>query len=567
MSSSPAPNWTDPVESHAGEVRKLSTLLEASQALASTPDLKEGLRRVLDILGRHHGAIRSTVVLLNDESGDVELEAWSGDVSPRKRVKYRIGEGITGQVVATGRPMVVPRVSREPEFLHRAADRPELRERELSYVSAPVTLEGKTIGAVGIDLLFKPDRDFDRSAKFLGVVASMIAQAVKVHRLIEADHKRLVDENRHLRQELKERYDFSNLVGTSGPIRQVYEQISQVARTNTTVLLRGESGTGKELIAHALHYNSARMKKPFIKVSCAALPHDLIESELFGYEKGAFTGALTSKKGRFELADGGTLFLDEIGELNLSTQIKLLRVLQEREFERLGGTETIRANIRLIAATNKDLEKAIAAGEFREDLYYRLNVFAIYVPPLRERKPDITLPGRLLRREVLARARQERQAHRHAGHRHAGELSLARQRPRARQRHRAGGRDLRRAGAARASPAADASDGRSLGHRTDDVVRECDGRVRERRAAGRAEERARQPGESREAAGDDRANLQLPRAEIRHRLAALQELIEHRAARRSDHRGAFAAPSTMASVISAAFTADVFSTSVHSSRE
>jgi Nif-specific regulatory protein len=157
------------------------------------------------------------------------------------------------------------------------------------------------------------------------------------------------------------------------------------------VLLRGESGTGKELIAHAIHYNSARAKKPFIKVSCAALPQDLIESELFGYEKGAFTGAHATKKGRFEVAEGGTLFLDEIGELNLATQVKLLRVLQEREFERLGGTETIRANIRLIAATNKDLEKAIAAGEFREDLYYRLNVFSIFVPALRERKPDVLL--------------------------------------------------------------------------------------------------------------------------------------------------------------------------------
>jgi Nif-specific regulatory protein len=174
-------------------------------------------------------------------------------------------------------------------------------------------------------------------------------------------------------------------------MRQVYEQVSQVARTNTTVLLRGESGTGKELIAHALHYNSPRARKPFVKVSCAALPHDLIESELFGYEKGAFTGAHSSKKGRFELAHGGTLFLDEIGELNLATQIKLLRVLQEREFERLGGTQPIRADIRLVAATNKDLEKAIGAGEFRDDLFYRLNVFAMFVPPLRERKADILL--------------------------------------------------------------------------------------------------------------------------------------------------------------------------------
>jgi Nif-specific regulatory protein len=381
----------EPAAAHAGEVRKLSTLLETSQALSSTLDLKEGLRRVLEILGRHHGAIRSTVVLLNEETGEVEVEASAGRIPAGKRVRYRVGEGITGKVVQTGKPIVVPRVSHEPMFLNRAADRPELPEQELSYVSAPVSLEGRTVGAVGIDLNFRADRDYNRTVKFLGVVASMIAQAVRVHRLIQSERQRLVDENTHLRQELKERYDFSNIVGTSGPMRQVYEQVAQVARTNTTVLLRGESGTGKELIAHAIHYNSSRAKKPFIKVSCAALPHDLIESELFGYEKGAFTGAQTAKKGRFELAEGGTLFLDEVGELNLSTQVKLLRVLQEREFERLGSTETTRANIRLVAATNKDLEKAITAGEFREDLFYRLNVFAIFVPPLRERRPDILL--------------------------------------------------------------------------------------------------------------------------------------------------------------------------------
>jgi Nif-specific regulatory protein len=174
-------------------------------------------------------------------------------------------------------------------------------------------------------------------------------------------------------------------------VRQMYEQMAQVASTNTTVLIRGESGTGKELIAHAVHYNSPRANKPFVKVSCAALPDSLIESELFGYEKGAFTGAEQRKKGRFELADGGTLFLDEIGDINLATQVKLLRVLQEREFERLGSTETIKVNVRLIAATNKDMERAIAAGTFREDLYYRLNVFAIFVPPLRERKADLLL--------------------------------------------------------------------------------------------------------------------------------------------------------------------------------
>ncbi len=379
-------DWPNP---HAAEVRKLSTLLEVSQALLAARELRSGLVNVLAILGRHHGAIRSTVVLLDDRSGEVAVEASAGATEADRSVRYRLGEGITGQVVQSGKPMVVPQVSREPRFLNRAARRPELVHQELTYICVPIALEGQSIGALGIDLRYKAGRDYERTAKFLGVVGSMIAQAIKVHRLIEADRQILVDENRHLRSELKARYGFANIVGTSRAMQEVYEQITQVAPTNTTVLLRGESGTGKELIAHAIHYNSARAKKPFIKVSCAALPPDLIESELFGYEKGAFTGAYGSKKGRFELAEGGTLFLDEIGELSLAIQVKLLRVLQEREFERLGGTQTIQANVRLVTATNKDLEKAIAAGDFREDLYYRLNVFSIFVPPLRDRKADV----------------------------------------------------------------------------------------------------------------------------------------------------------------------------------
>jgi Nif-specific regulatory protein len=391
VTSSSVSNWMEPAAAHAGEVRKLSTLLETSQALSSTLDLKEGLQRVLEILGRHHGAIRSTVVLLNEETGEVEVEASAGRVTAGKRARYRIGEGITGKVVQTGKPIVVPRVSREPSFLHRAARRPELAHQELSFVCVPIVLNRRGVGALAVDLKFKAERNFERSTKFLGIVASMIAQAVKIQRLIEEDKRHLVDENTHLRQELRERYDFSNIIGTSGPTRQMYEQVAQVAQTNTTVLIRGESGTGKELIAHAIHYNSLRAKKPFVKVSCAALPDTLIESELFGYEKGAFTGANARKKGRFEMAEGGTLFLDEIGDINLGTQVKLLRVLQEREFERLGGTDTVKVNVRLIAATNKDMEKAIQEGTFREDLYYRLNVFTIFVPPLRDRKADLLL--------------------------------------------------------------------------------------------------------------------------------------------------------------------------------
>ncbi len=372
------------------EIRRLSTLLEVSQALSGTLDLKAALHRVLETLGGELGALRGTITLLNEETGVLQVEAADG-LESSTAARYHLGEGITGRVVESGRPIVVPQVSQEPLFLGRAARRPELARQELSYLCVPILLGRKAIGAIGVDLVFKPDRQYDRSVKFLGVVASMIAQAVKVQRLVEAERKRLLDENTHLRQELRERYDFSNIVGTSGPMRHVHEQIAQVARANTTVLVRGESGTGKELIAHAIHYHSLRANKPLVKVSCGALPDTLIESELFGYEKGAFTGAEARRKGRFELAEGGTLFLDEIGDVNLTTQVKLLRVLQEREFERLGGTETVKVNVRLIAATHRDLERMVEEGTFRQDLYHRLNVFAIFVPPLRERTSDLLL--------------------------------------------------------------------------------------------------------------------------------------------------------------------------------
>ncbi len=377
-------------DTRSPEFRRLSSLLDVSQALSGTLNLKSALHKVLEILSRRHGAVRGIVTLLQT-GGELRIEASDGLDKAGANAQYRIGEGVTGRVVETGRPVVVPRVSREPMLLNRASKRPELAEQELSFICVPIVLNRKAIGALSVDLRFKADRDYDRTVKFLGIVASMMGQAVKVQRLIEEDRRKLEDENTHLRQELRERYDFSNIIGTSGPVRQMYEQVAQVTATNTTVLIRGESGTGKELIAHAIHYNSLRTKRPFVKVSCAALPDTLIESELFGHEKGAFTGADARKKGRFELAEGGTLFLDEIGDINLGTQVKLLRVLQEREFERLGGTETIKANVRLVAATNKDLEKAIADSAFREDLYYRLNVFTIFVPPLRERKSDLLL--------------------------------------------------------------------------------------------------------------------------------------------------------------------------------
>lgn len=260
-----------------------------------------------------------------------------------------------------------------------------------SFVSVPIRIKNKVVGIVCCFSRANARQDAADVENFLAIVAGMIAQTVGAERAASGEREKLLAENLELRRELKEKYEFSHIVGSSSEMRRVCDQAAQVARSNAAVLLRGESGTGKELIAGAIHYNSLRSKKNFVKINCHALPETLIESELFGYERGALPGAQQRRKGRFELAEGGTLFLDEIGGLSAPTQVKLLRVLQEREFERLGGTETIKTNVRLIAATNKNLEAAVADGSFREDLYYRLNVFTIFLPPLRERKSDILL--------------------------------------------------------------------------------------------------------------------------------------------------------------------------------
>jgi Nif-specific regulatory protein len=372
---------------HSGEVRKLTSLLDVSQALSSPVNIKSAFHRVLEILERYHGTGRSIISLpADDDARRLRLYASIGIRSHHSDAPIAVT--LAQQVFESGRPIVIPRASREPAMPERRA-RTDADER--TYICVPVQQSRKARGVLEVELAYKSDRPYDRTMKFYGVVASMLAQALKMQQLVEADRQRLVDENVRLRDELRERYDFSQILGTSGVMRQVCEQVIKVARTNTTVLIRGESGTGKELIAQAIHYNSLRARKAFLKVSCAALPDSLIESELFGYEKGAFTGAEQRKKGRFELADGGTLLLDEIGDISLSTQVKLLRVLQEREFERLGGTESVKVDVRLIAATNNDMETAVANGSLRQDLFYRLNVFTLFIPPLRERKSDILL--------------------------------------------------------------------------------------------------------------------------------------------------------------------------------
>ena len=387
----PPPPEADPPEG-AGDVRKLATLLEVSQTLAGTLNLQAGLYGVLEVLERRCGIRRGAVTLVEEASGLLVVEAALGYPAAAGRVRYRVGEGITGGVAQRGAPAVVPHVSEEPGFLHRAVPRVEREgEADLSFLCVPISMEGSSAGTLAVELPLMPERDVERMVNVLRIAAAMISQSVRIHRLVEGERQRLVEENTQLRVELRERHQLTSLVGNSGPMRRVYEQVAQVVGTGATVMIRGESGTGKELIAHALHHGSPRARRPFIRVNCAALPETLVEAELFGHERGAFTGAQARRKGRFEQADGGTLFLDEIGELPVALQPKLLRVLQEREFERLGGSETVRVDVRLITATNKDLERAVAEGAFREDLYYRLDVFTICVPPLRERKSDVLL--------------------------------------------------------------------------------------------------------------------------------------------------------------------------------
>jgi Nif-specific regulatory protein len=372
------------------KIRELSMLFDISQTLDSSLDLRDSLGPVLEIIARHKGLIRGSLNLLNRESGEITIEAAFG-LSPRqqRRGRYRLGEGIIGKVFQSGKPAIIPKVSEEPEFLNRTgAISPG---PEISYISVPIKLENQVIGALSADRPYSEAVSLQEDVRLFSIIASMISQAVKLRLTAQEEKERLIQENLRLTEELKDRFRPSNIIGNSRAMQEVYDLIAHVSRSEATVLIRGESGTGKELVAHALHYNSLRAGKPFIKVNCAALPESVIESELFGHEKGAFTGAVASRQGRFELADGGSLFLDEVGDLTPATQIKLLRVLQEKEFERVGGTNTLKVDVRLIAATNLDLESQIRTGGFRQDLYYRLNVFPIHLPPLRERKTDILL--------------------------------------------------------------------------------------------------------------------------------------------------------------------------------
>jgi Nif-specific regulatory protein len=374
------------------EIRELTLLFEISKKLSESLDLESVLRPILQLMAEHLEMVRGTLTVLNRKSGEIAIEeAYGLEPEEKAKGKYRVGEGITGKVIDSGEPAIIPRISDEPLFLDRTGSRKSQNKDDIAFICVPIKMGSEVIGALSVDRLFSKKISLEEDVRLLTIIAATISQAARLRQLAEEELDKIKGENQRLQGELQNRYRPETIVGNSNAMRDLYALIDQVCHTNTTVLILGESGVGKERVAHAIHYNSNRAGSPFIKINCAALPESLIESELFGHEKGAFTGAAAGRKGRFEMADRGTIFLDEIGDLPPVVQTKLLRVLQEKEIERLGGNTTIRVDVRIITATNRNLESLIREGKLREDLYYRLNVFPIVVPPLRERKTDIML--------------------------------------------------------------------------------------------------------------------------------------------------------------------------------
>jgi Nif-specific regulatory protein len=377
------------IHSHEEDLRVLA---EIARLLATNHGQRQMLADVLTLLEGRLALIRGTVMLLSPDGSELVVAAAPGiPGSAHSQYRYRYGEGIIGNVIQTGQPAVVPQVFDEPRFTNRLFQRQPETDADVAFLCVPIVLGNEAVGTLSVDVAFDDADQLQERSRFLEIVASLIAYDVKSRRMEEAQRQMLESENLRLRDALKERFRPENIIGNSHRMREVYLRIHQVASTSTTVLIRGESGTGKELVASAIHYNSPRAQKPFVKVHCTALGEGNMESELFGHEKGAVPGAVSGKTGRLEEADGGTLFLDEIGSFSPALQVKLLRVLQEREYEPVGGNRTVKANVHIIAATNRDLEIAVEAGLFRQDLYYRINVFPIDLPPLRERKDDILL--------------------------------------------------------------------------------------------------------------------------------------------------------------------------------
>ena len=368
---------------------EIDVLREISSVLVRERDVRRILDCVLGILEQRMGLLRGTFALLHGDELAIEASRGLGE-KERAHGRYRLGEGITGAVAKRGRAEVVPDIRKDRRFLNRTGARRD--PFPVAFVCVPLLHLGETIGTLSIDRPNPPESSaeaFQRDVALLQTIANMTAEAAEVCRKEGDERARLESENRGLRDLLAG--NPGELLGNCREMRAVYEQIRQVAPTDATVLVRGASGTGKELVAQALRRLSPRKEKPFVTLNCAAVPEALLESELFGHEKGSFTGAFQRRIGRAEQADGGTLFLDEIGDLSVPLQVKLLRFLQERTFSRVGSNEEIRSDVRFVAATSRDLERMMAEGKFREDLYYRLSVFPIVLPDLAARSGDVLL--------------------------------------------------------------------------------------------------------------------------------------------------------------------------------
>lgn len=369
---------------------ELRTLTQLAEVVCSTTDLPRTFHEMMKVVSEKLNLQRGTLVLLDEGSGRLRTEAAVG-LAPDEieRNRFALGEGVTGNVVATGRARVIRDVRSDPDFLNKSSRLRYSDDQPLSFICVPIRIEGRVAGALSVDRPMGEPAQLEADRQFLEVVAAFLAQSIQMNRMVLRQKEELLEENLQLRAQVRDRYRFENIVGDSPAMHEVFNIVGQVANSRATVLLLGETGTGKEMIAKAVHYNSPRREKPFIRVNCGALTGTLLESELFGHVKGSFTGAIRDKIGRFEAADGGTIFLDEIGTMEPQLQVKLLRVLQEREFERVGDTSVVKVDVRVIAATNVDLQEEVAKGNFREDLFYRLNVVSIYLPPLRNRREDI----------------------------------------------------------------------------------------------------------------------------------------------------------------------------------
>ena len=371
---------------------ELLALYRITELIGTAVDLDSTLSRILGVLNDTMKMERSTLLFFDKTNQKLTIKASCGLSEVEKmRGVYRPDEGVCGQIFQTRSPFVVPDINSEPLFLNRTGARSKVSKSKISFLGVPVMVKGNPEGVLTVDRLFADDVSFEEDIRFLTVLATLIAQFVTLHREIVKKEAKLIEENASLKAKLHHVHRGHFIIGHSKPMQEVFSVIDKISSSNVTALLLGESGTGKELVAKAIHDGGRRKDNAFIKVNCAALPETLLESELFGHERGSFTGAHASRPGRFELADEGTIFLDEIGEMPLSVQAKMLRVLQEKQFERIGGSKTFTVDVRIVAATNVSLEQAVANGEFRADLYYRLNVVPIVLPPLRDRKEDIPL--------------------------------------------------------------------------------------------------------------------------------------------------------------------------------